>query len=384
MVAYTFYEADNRVRRYAEALAQRGDRVDVVVLRRDPKLPCHEKANGVHVYRIQKRTINERTKLSYLFRLLRFLINSALFLTGKHLKRPYDLIHVHSVPDFEVFAALMPKVFGAKIILDIHDILPELYASKFNVSHKSLVFKSLIMIEKASTAFSHHVIIANHLWEKTLAARSVRKEKLSVFLNYPDRTIFRPRPGPLRNDKFIVLYPGTLNWHQGLDVAIRSFAIIRDKVPQAEFHIYGEGPQKTDLIRLTRKLGLEDRIIFKDFLPIEEIADAIGNAHLGVVPKRKDSFGNEAFSTKIFEFMSMGVPVIAANTKVDKYYFDDSMIQFFESGDENDLARCFLELMTNRELRERLSANGLKHVEENSWDAHKQRYFDLVDSLCKQ
>ena len=82
--------------------------------------------------------------------------------------------------------------------------------------------------------------------------------------------------------------------------------------------------------------------------------------------------------------MSMGVPVIAANTKVDKYYFDDSMIQFFESGDENDLARCFLELMTNRELRERLSANGLKRVEENSWDAHKQRYFDLVDNLCKK
>ncbi|MFC1782211.1 glycosyltransferase, partial [Planctomycetota bacterium] len=185
MVAYTFYEMDNRVKRYAEALARRGDEVDVFALRQ-PGQSRHDTINGVNVYRIQKRIINEKIKLSYLYRILRFLMGSAVFLAGKHWKNRYDVIHVHSIPDFEVFAAWLPRWMGAKIILDIHDIVPELYASKFNVSENSFFYKSLILLEKASIAFSHHVIIANDLWRQVLTCRSVDEDKCKVFLNYPD------------------------------------------------------------------------------------------------------------------------------------------------------------------------------------------------------
>ena len=81
-------------------------------------------------------------------KLIRFLFNSSIFLTGRHIKIPYDLIHVHSVPDFEVFAAAFTKLKGAKIILDIHDIVPEFYASKFNQSKNSMLFKALALLER--------------------------------------------------------------------------------------------------------------------------------------------------------------------------------------------------------------------------------------------
>lgn len=162
MPAYTFYEMDNRVRRYAEALAKRGDLVDVIALRWGD-LPAHEIINGVHVYRIQRRSKKQSGKVSYLLPLIRFLANSAIFISSKK----YDLIHVHSVPDFEVFAALIPKLLGAKVILDIHDIVPEFYASKFGASQTGLIFKLLVLIEKACIRFSDHVIISNHLWEKS-------------------------------------------------------------------------------------------------------------------------------------------------------------------------------------------------------------------------
>src|SRR5262245_38971546 len=130
MVAYTFYESDNRVRRYAESLAQRGDRVDAIVIGR-PGQASYEVIHGVHVHRIQNRVIGERGPLSYLVKLLLFFIRSGVFVASRHLADPYHVIHVHSVPDFQVFAALLPRLTGAKIILDIHDIVPELYASKF-------------------------------------------------------------------------------------------------------------------------------------------------------------------------------------------------------------------------------------------------------------
>lgn len=158
MVAYTYYELDNRVKRYAETLTRRGYHVDVIALRRVGQ-PKYDTINGVDVYRIQNRVIDEKMKLTYLYKLLLFLVNSGYFVTKKHLQNNYDVIHVHSIPDFEVFAALVPKLLGAKVILDIHDIVPELYTSKFKVSNSSLIFKLLVLVEKASGAFADHVIV---------------------------------------------------------------------------------------------------------------------------------------------------------------------------------------------------------------------------------
>src|SRR5262249_16607474 len=133
MIAYTFYEGDNRARRYAEALAKRGDRVDVFALRSEGK-PKVEVINGVNLRRIQRRNVTERHKLAYLGKLLLFFFRSMLILTREQLREPYGLVHVHSVPDFEVFAAAYAKMTGSKIILDIHDIVPEFYTSKFNTT----------------------------------------------------------------------------------------------------------------------------------------------------------------------------------------------------------------------------------------------------------
>src|ERR1019366_7076165 len=102
------------------------------------------------------------------------------------LTQPYQLVHVHSVPDFLVFAALIPKLCGVPVILDIHDILPEFYSSKFNAPPESLTFKLLLLIERASAGFADHVIIANHLWHERLLSRSVRAAKCTPIRNYPD------------------------------------------------------------------------------------------------------------------------------------------------------------------------------------------------------
>src|ERR1700733_5344146 len=126
MVAYTHYEADNRVMRYAETLAARGDRVDVIAPRHPNEQP-YSQVHGVNVIRVQSRTRNERMKGEYLLRTLSFLFRSAWLLAKRNRQLHYDLIHVHSVPDFLVFAAWYPKMRGAKVILDVHDILPEFY-----------------------------------------------------------------------------------------------------------------------------------------------------------------------------------------------------------------------------------------------------------------
>jgi glycosyltransferase involved in cell wall biosynthesis len=380
MLAYTYYEFDNRVMRYAETLVKQGHHVDVIALRGNSQSQ-HESIKGVNIYRIQKRVVNEKKELSYLFKIMRFFIYSMIFLNKKHFCNRYNAIHVHNVPDFLVFAAALPKLCGTKIILDIHDIVPEFYASKFNKGNGSIIFKALVFLEKLSMAFADHVIISNHIWQQTLVGRSIAKEKSMVILNYPDPDIFYRRARTRPDNKFIMIYPGSLNWHQGLDVAIKAFAKIKNQVPEAEFHIYGDGTEKSSLEQLIYEGDLEKRILLKGMMPIYEMATVMASADLAIVPKRANGFGNEAFSTKILEFMMLGVPLIISETKVDRYYFNDSIVQFFKAEDENDLARCMLLLIGDKEERERLVANASKFIENYTWDKKKDDYLNLVDRL---
>jgi glycosyltransferase involved in cell wall biosynthesis len=207
--------------------------------------------------------------------------------------------------------------------------------------------------------------------------------KVSVVLNSPDRSIFTRTTAARRGGRFKILYPGSLNWHQGLDILIRAFDKIKDKAPEADLYIYGDGPAKPGLIQLAKDRGLTERVFLPDSRPLREIAKIIESADLGVVPKRKDNFGNEAFSTKILEFMAMGVPVIVSDTKVDRYYFNDSVVRFFRGGDDTDLAACMLDLIRNSPVRENQASNASRFVEALDWNAKQHEYLELVDSLSR-
>jgi glycosyltransferase involved in cell wall biosynthesis len=380
MLGYTFYELDSRVRQYARALVERGDEVDFIGLRKESQA-VEEIVQGVRIFRIQGREYNEKGRISYLFKLLRFLASSSLLLSRKHFRKRYDLIHIHSVPDFLVFAAWLPRLTGAKVVLDIHDVVPEFYATKFNAPPGSRMFQSLLLLEKLCAAFANHVIIANDVWRDKLMSRALRGSKCTTILNSPPRVA--PEAGNRRrtNSKFTILYPGSLNHHQGVDVAVQAFALIKNSIPEAEFHIYGEGAEFENIGRLIRELGLEKDVFLQPYVAHEEILRIMGNADLGVDPKRTDGFANEAFGGKIFEFMALGVPVVASSTRTNKHYFTESVVRFCRGGDTQDLAQSILALHKNREATDRMVQNATAFVRRYQWDAQKSIYLDLVDSL---
>jgi glycosyltransferase involved in cell wall biosynthesis len=384
MVTHSFYESDNRVTRYAAALAARGDTVDVFALRRSPELPDEEMIEGVRVFRIQDRfEKGEQTKFAYLWPLLRFLKISMRWITRRHSAQPYDLLHIHNVPDFMVFAGWYPKLTGARIILDIHDIVPEFFASKFQMQPKGLTFSLLCWMERASAAFAHHVIIANDLWLGKYAQRTRTAGRCSAFINNVDASVFLPRVRRRTDGKQIILFPGGLQWHQGVDIALRAFAQIRSELPQCEFHIYGDGNARESLVCLANELGLNGSVRFFKPRSVREIAGVMAEADLGVVPKRADSFGNEAYSTKIMEFMAVGVPVVVSSTRVDRFYFNDSVVRFFESGNPDALAAEMLTLLRDPVIRKRITSQASQYAAEHCWENRKTDYLKLVDSLCE-
>jgi glycosyltransferase involved in cell wall biosynthesis len=271
---------------------------------------------------------------------------------------------------------------GTKIILDIHDILPEFYSTRYGKTRGSFFVKILIFLERVSNKFSDYVIIANPIWHERLISRGLNPDKLITIPNYPNPEVFFLRSKKSSNGKFVATYPGTLNWHQGVDIAVQAYARVVQEFPEAEFHIYGGGPEKDKLVQLVGELKVEKNVLFRDFLPIEEIVTVMANSDLAIVPKRsKSTFGTEAASTKILEFMSVGVPIVVSRTKIDSHYHTDSTVKFYDSDDPNQLADAIMEMMRDPSLRNRLSANALAYAQEQSWDRKKIEYLAIVDSL---
>jgi glycosyltransferase involved in cell wall biosynthesis len=82
--------------------------------------------------------------------------------------------------------------------------------------------------------------------------------------------------------------------------------------------------------------------------------------------------------------MALGVPVIASKTRIDKLYFNDTLVKFFQAGDEQSLADAMLLMIRNEGMRKILSANALTYITQQSWDIKRQDYYDLVDCLVQR
>jgi hypothetical protein len=123
LIAYSTYVCDARVKRHAEALVQRGDSVDVICLAPDQPV----QANGVNLIAIAMPRYRGLRRSSYLRSYLRFFLRASVAAARMTVWQRYDLVIVCTMPDAAIVCALAPRLLGTKVILDVHDTMPELY-----------------------------------------------------------------------------------------------------------------------------------------------------------------------------------------------------------------------------------------------------------------
>jgi glycosyltransferase involved in cell wall biosynthesis len=371
------------MQQFARFLSDRGDTVDVISARR-PGAPAFESLGRINVYRIGARNTEESGWFVYLEKVFGFLLRATVVVARKQRKAPYDLVHVQSVPDFLVFSAAYAKLTGTPIILDLRDLVPELCMSRFKLSDRSILFRLLKLVERWSASFADHVIVANQIWYERVTHRTVDKSKCTAIWYSPDLTLFARRPPAPRGDRFVIMYPGTLSPHQGVDLVVRAMPEIVAAIPGAELHIYGEGKSRASLAELASDLGVSGAVHFYDMVSVPVLVKRMAEAHLSVVPKRaSDPFGNEAASTKIPEFQAMGIPVVASSTEIETRLYDPSQVCFFRSDDVSDLVRAVLSLYKDSDLAERLAQNAWETVKSRGQEVEK-KYLSLVDALVSR
>jgi glycosyltransferase involved in cell wall biosynthesis len=386
MVVHAYYpHNESRVEREAMALVKRGLGVDVICLRATGE-PAMDMTDGVHIYRLPVRRHRGSGLVLQLLEYLSFLILAFFKLIGLNARRRYSTVQVHNLPDFLVFAALGPKMSGAKIILDLHDLMPEFFAASSGHSMSSLPVRLLVWQEQLSCRFANHVITVTNSWRETLIKRGVSPTKVSVVMNLPDSRIFyrnnAAEVDAADENSFRLIYHGTLSYRYGVDLLLHSISSLQGQIPGIELMIHGQGEYLDELLELHKSLDLGDRVYFStNYMPITDLPRMIQSANVGIVPYRRNIFTDGILPTKLMEYVALGVPVVAARTPIIEEYFNEDMLQFFIPEDVEDLANSILALHQDRDKLARLAKNANEFNQTYHWGSVAANYVSHVERL---
>ena len=382
MVAYSDYISDARIRREAESLAQRGDRVDLVCLPHRCG-STRTTLNDVHLFPLNIRRYRGSSNLRYLWSYFTFFWGALLLVSWRHLRFRYDLVQVHTMPDFMVFTALVPRLTGAAVLLDVHDLMPELYMSKFKLNRKHRLIRAITNIERASVGFAHRAIAVHQPHLDALVAHGNSMDRFEILINTPDPSVFGSPINRDTGDSFKLVYHGTISRRHGLEMALRATSLARRQIPTLKLSIIGDGDDLDRLMNLAEELGLDGTVEFsRGSVPVHELPSLLAGAHLGIVPLEKDSFTQYMLPVKLMEYVALGIPAIVTRTKTIEHYFNDSMVEYISGGSAEELAESIVRLYRAPKRRQEMARCADEFTKRHNWSKQKLVYYRLVDSLA--
>ena len=374
------FEVDPRVQREVHALLDAGHEVDVIS-RRDEGRPWIERDGQLTVRRLPI-PLRRSGAVSYLMDYALFFIAAFVLLTLLHLRRRYQLVQVHSLPDPLVFAATVPKLTGARVVLDLHECMPEFFATKFGVALDHPAVRAVAAGEQASIRFADFVLTCTEQMREAFVSRGADPGKIGVVHNTAEEDIFDPQRHPPRardNGRFTLICHGSVEERYGLDTAIKAVASLADEIPALRLQIFGKGTQLPELRELANQLDVRDRVDFNGkWVPIEELVEAIAAADAGIVAMKRDAFRDLVHCNKMYDLVAMRRPVISSRTRSVEAYFSDDALLYFTAEDPEDLARAIKRLHAEPDLGERLVEHAEQEVEPYRWLRQRELYKSYV------
>ena len=388
LVAHSHYEEDARLRRQGEALVRSGQQVDAFGLGR----PGQERDSVIGGVRLRRLPVDRHQGAglaTYIREYVDFFLRAARAVSAADRGRRYALVQVATPPDPLVFAAVPLKLRGIPLVIDLHEAMPEFFASRFPRAATRPAHALLRLAEAASIRVSDAAITVNEALADRLRSLGVPRAKLSVVLNSPDLSRFDPALHPPRrfmeDGVLRLVYTGALTPIYELDVVLQALARLRLARPalRAELDIYGRGDQQGALATMAASAELGDRVRFHGRLPLDEIPACVARADVGLAPTRRDRFTEMSMSTKLLEYAAMDKPVVASALATVRRYFADDTVATYEPGDADALAAALARLVEQPDERAQRVARTHARVLELSWEREAERYVELVERLIE-
>lgn len=375
VLLHAYYLDDTRVKRHCELLAQSGKKVTVLCLNKG-KETSKETVNGVIIDRAPIARSKLKSKLFYLIEYFLFFIFCFFKSTKSCFGDKPSLIIVNNMPNALVFTAIIPKILGIPILLDVHDLMPELVDIIF-AEKGSFLKKILVVEEKISFFFASYLMTVSLPVKKLLEKRS--KYDFFIVHNSPYHLpLLDNEKNKDKNNELNVVFHGNIHERYGLQRVLEPLSIVRNNVANVRLDIHGKGPYIDDLTKLIKPLEF---VHFHGGFSPEDVPTILADASLGIVMNYPNHSNDFALPVKMLEYIANKVPVICPRLPVLLEYFSSESVFYFN--DDDDLAEILLFALSEPKLRKKKAASAFKEYQKISWDNEKNQYIEYIERIIK-
>lgn len=384
IITYSYFSKDSRVQRYSESLKKYGFQVNVFSLYEIFHVPS---SYSFFMFPIKRRRLGI---LWYFIEYFLFLLFCFFYLTLNSFRKRYRIIHVFNMPDFIVLAAMIPKLLGAKIILEIRDRSSNLFQTKFSVDKNHPLMILLSLLERSSIFFVDKILTANPIFKTILTQKyPLIKNKIEVIYECADQKIFFPKKQDFIYKKRIInlLYFGTIEERFAIEEIVKSFALVVKKNPRCRLllipKISEEGKYFDSICNIIKKCNLNSYVKVLSPLPLYKMAKEVQKADIGFVLVKKDPYTDIIHRTKLYEFIACKIPVIATKTKLLTRFFSKEQLVYINDNSLQELSNAILKLSLHTEYRRKLTESAFLYYEKYNWKNEEKKYFQILNQLLQ-
>jgi glycosyltransferase involved in cell wall biosynthesis len=373
------YHEDPRPQRMVSALSQAGHSVSALCFSDPLFSPAHCK----NVSFLQCPIGRKRSgRLRYVLEYMVYMLWCSITLALQVARGRYDVLQVFLHPEALVLVGLIPKLAGVRILSDWEDLGYELYRTKYRSCRYDPLPRLIRVFEQIVIAISDGIMFPNQAFLDALSSRGVNVPRHKIIMNAADHVIFASQAPPkLRVEATRLLYTGALSERNGIHVLLEAFAKVERTIPARILTVLGNSIDFSTA-NLGEKACLSARTYFGGRVSLSKVAAHIRAADIGIIPTSETPFTRCNVPTRLFEFGTVGLPVICADLPGIRHYFDDRHVLFHKPDDSAELARLIIKLIGDYELRQSLAQSLQARCMELAWTRSRETYLGLVECLA--
>ncbi len=346
--------------------------------------PRCERQDGLRIFRIPVVHESGRPIRGVLWEYCAFTSWAFVLASRLAFTRRYDIVHVNNPPDFLLVTALVPRLLGARIIFDVHDLAPDLFKMRFgDRAYAGAADRAMRFVERLAAACADAVVTVHDPYALELRTRGVPAEKITVVLNSVDEAFLPTKPRAPAEGQFRIVYHGTMNVHYGIEMLVDAAAAVREQLPHVSIELYGAGDALPAVRTRVAAAGLEDFVnIHPRFLPLGEVLSRVQNASVGVVANLPIERNELVLPTKLFEYVAMRVPVVSCDLPTIRRHFSGGEVRFFEAGNVQALVDALLDVARDPVAAAMRADAAYERYREYRWGVSARRYAELLHRLA--
>lgn len=377
------FPEDTRVNLEAQALAEHGYEVTVICPKGDSR-KGFEVVQGIRVCRYPE-SFEPKSVLGYLLEYFYSLLAAGILSLWCFLRHGFDAIHIHCPPDMNVLVGIPYRWIGKKLVIDLHDLSPELFAAKRNKPNSGFLYRALLFFERLACRSANALIATNETQRQIQLMRGgARPDICYVVRNGPNRQFtpaVKPIEGLKNQGEILVGFVGAIGVQDTVENFVYALAQIRKRRSDVRGIIVGGGPALDHVRSIAKELQLDDSITFTGSVEFAKVPAYIAAFDICVTPDSSNPYNDSCTTIKTMEYMALERPTVAFDTRENRRTAGDAAL-YAINNDIDHFAALIEQLADDQSLRCAMGRKGRLRIEElYSWEKQKLKLQQVYHEL---